>query len=279
MQSEVLYGARLSVVFRGVFPLFFAIVFLTSNGGDLDGLKIWIALGALAVGLWQIRGAFKPKQLVLDRYGLVYQPVFPGTATSLDWAHVTGFGIKGKDKNRNLVCHYLDPDNGSAQTLNLGDGWNAGGKDVFADKLEKVCDYLEDARRRYQLSTKPATTSAQRPLVEVAKKPAPQAKPQQASAPVRSGQVYAKPSASIKAPPVNLSRNPNEGAHPFVGWGLLAIGSGVGVLSAFAFTKACKNGLCGQGIWDVPDARLWIFFAIWGACLWAIWAGLRKMQS
>jgi len=279
VQSEVLYGARLSAVFRGVVPLFFAIVFITSNGGDLDGVKVWIALGALVVGLWQIRGAFKPKQLVLDRYGLVYQPTFPSGATSLDWAHVKGFEIKGKDKNRNLVCHYLDPDNGSAQTLNLGDGWNAGGNDLFADRLDKVCDYLEDARRGYQPTAQSATASAQRPLVEIAKRPVSQVKPQQASAPVRSGQVYARQSAAVKAPPVTLSRPVSTAASRIAGWGLLAIGSGVGAVSAFAFAGACKRGLCGHGMWDVPDARLWIFFAIWSACLWAIWAGMKKIQG
>lgn len=279
MQSEVLYGARASAVFKGAISLFFFVALLVSNDGNLNGTKLFIALGALIVALWQMRGVFKPKSLAMDRYGLIYHPPFSGAPTQINWSQIASFDIKGSDKQRKLVLTYQHGENRSEQTLNLGDGWSADGTDIFADRLDKVRDHLEEARKRYQLTTQSAAVSAQRPLVEVVKKPVPRTTPQQVSTPVRSGQVYAKQSAPIKDPPVNLSRTPNTGASKLAGWGLLALGAGVGAASAFAFTTACKNGLCGQGIWDVPDARLWIFFAIWSACLWAIWAGMRKLQS
>ena len=275
----MLFGARASAAFRGALPLFFFTAFLVTNDGRIYGTKVLIALGILIVALWRMRGAFKPKHMVLDHLGLHYQPVFFAEPTRVYWPQITDFAIKGSGKHRTLVCHYLHQDTGAKQSLNLGDGWSADGTDMFADRLDKVCDHLEEARKRYQLTTQSASVSAQRPLVEVAKKPAPKTTPQQATAPVRSGQVYAKTNSPIKAPPINLSRITNEGASKFAGWGLVAIGSGVGLVSAYAFMKACQNGLCGQGLWDMPDARLWIIFAVWAACLWGIWAGMRKITS
>ena len=278
MQSEVLYGARLSAVFKGAIPLFFFVALLVNNDGNLNGAKLFLALGLILIALWQMRGAFKPKTLAMDRYGLIYQPPFFGAQTQINWPQIASFEIKGSGKKRFLVLNYLHPENRSVQTLKLGDGWNADGTDMFADKLEKVREHLEEARKRYQLTTQSAAVSAQRPLVEVAKKPAaPQPKSQPSNATVRSGQVYAQPSAAMKAPPVNLAAKPNASSSRPLGWGLLVVGLGLGGASVFAFSKACRDGLCGQSFWDIPDARLWIFFAVWAVCLAVILAGMKKL--
>ena len=284
MQSEVFYGARLSAVVRGAGLFFFAaFVYLTSQEGDFLPSPPLIVLVALGGGLWLMRGAIKPKTLVLDHAGVTYQAPLSNASTSVKWPQVVDFAIKGRGKDRELVCNYRDAETGAARALKLGDGWSAYGTSVFADGLDKVLGRLEDARGRYQQQTSyskmPASKSSVEPVRDWVPRNVPQARPQRADGIVRSGQVYAKVNDAAKSPTIMLSKAPRPGGSRLVAWGLLAMGTAVGVGSAYAFARACKSGMCRAGFWDMPDPSLWIFPVIWMACLWALWAAMRKLSG
>ena len=287
MQSEVYHGARFSAASKGLFPLLFVVAYMISRHGSFEPSKMWVVFAAVGLALWLMRGAIKPKLLLLDHAGLVYQPPFSSISKSISWRQVLRFDIKGSGNARKLVCYYLNPQTGTTESLKLGDGWSSDGTPYFADRLEKVLLLLEDARRRYQQGMPPSAAPVQRQGVDMVRQPvpprAPQQRPQnpvQQPAPaVRSGQVYAQTSANTKSPAVDLSDTPKTGGSNLTGWGLLLVGLGIGAASAYAFMGACKSGMCGQSLWEMPDPRLWIFLLVWSACLWAIWAGMRRLSG
>lgn len=281
MRTQVLYGSRVAAAFK-LLPFVWVVgVLFAINDGNPEGMMIFIILAVIGYGLWQAKDVIQPHQLELDRQGFVLRTSLGAPRAPIKWTSVSHFGIEGKDKKQQLVCYYRPEDGDSAlQTLKLGNGWCLDGKNLFPAKLGQVGEYLSNYHSgmvsgQVMPTPVPATALAHKPRPQVSTT---QARSASTTAPAatRSGAVYAHNENKIPTrvePLLNGRPAPSRG----LGWGLMLGGVIALALSAGPFMAACNGGLCGGGVWDVSDYRIWIFATLWTACLLAIFAGVKMV--
>lgn len=268
MQTETLYGSRGKAVLGAVVPFGVAVVlFVQLMGDSAPGSGFLVAMAFAAFGIFRAGDLFKPRQLVLDREGFVLHPSFGAQSDKIGWKTVQRFEIKGGSKNKHLVCHYLADDHRTVKTMKLGTDWCLNAAAVWGEDLEKVQGHLTDYHR-WAVGQAEPVHHPQRSAVVAPKI----SQPAQPAATTRSGVVYAE-KAAPQARRVMPSLNGETKSIKGLGVALLAVGAGVAALSVIPFMKACHQGLCQRGLWDMGDYRIWLFATLWTVCLLAVVAG------
>ncbi|MEG2731213.1 hypothetical protein, partial [Brevundimonas sp.] len=236
--------------------------------GTGSGPSFFIVAVFLLLGIARIGDLVRPRQLVLDDSGVTFHPSFKAAHPKIPWSAVRDFAIEGS-KNKLLVLHYVD--GGKIRRLALGTDWCLDDKSLWGVTLVGALLHVSDYHQRavaYAGGRHAPPSSVVAPLRTSPPKVAQPLQP----ATTRSGVVYAE-KAAPQTRPVSPSLNGETKSLKGLGVALMVVGGGVSVLSVIPFVKACNQGLCGQGLWDMGDYRIWLFATLWTVCLLAVVAG------
>ena len=268
MHTELLNSSRITALTPMGGYVGFAVFLLFINWGDVGSITGWMAIGAVVLGLWEGREVVQPRQLLLDRQGLIFKPSFGIQQGPIAWQSVGSFEIVKKNKREVLICYYRE-EGEPAKSLNLGGNWCLNEKDWWPSSNANVLAYLQHYART---GTSPAS------------KPVPASrKPVQSAAEARTTRPVATQTRSgVQYPdrlPGKLVEHRNKSTGKGAGWGLLLAGVAIGGISLVPFMQACRQGLCAGDLWNVSDVRIWVFAGIWTLSLLLIAIGAKLLLA
>lgn len=275
MQSEVIRSSRLGALVAGLTPTFVAFLFLKAIIGDGSPPVFILVLSTVfaVVSLASLVEVVKPRELELDRRGLIFRPTF-GPSRHIPWSAITAFSTVGK-KPKLIVSEYIDPATGQPAKVKLGGRWALPQSGLWYADSAQVVAYL--AEQRTSSSYYPSSSSPSPQTADATQK-ASRKLASQVGSTTRSGAVYASATPDTAKPRLVGLGGPRKTAKG-LGWALL-IGAGiVATLSAVPFMAACKAGLCSVAVWELGDVRIWGFALLWTGCLLVALFGGRILMS
>ncbi|WP_292052537.1 MULTISPECIES: hypothetical protein [unclassified Brevundimonas] len=266
MHTELLNSSRITALAPMGGYVGFAVFLLFVNRGDAGSVTGFMALGAVVLGLWEGREVVQPRQMLLDRQGLIFRPSFGMQQGPIAWQSVASFEIVKKNKREVLVCHYRE-ESEPAKSLNLGGNWCLNEKDWWPSSNAAVLDYLQHYART-------GMSPASHPV------PASRSVEQRAVEALKTGPVAAQTRSGVQYPdrlPGKLVDHRSKRTGKGTGWGLLLAGVVMGGLTVIPFMQACRQGLCAGDLWNVSDVRIWVFAGVWTLSLLLIALGAKRI--